>query len=526
MRVPLLLDDFLNRPARIYPDKTAIVDGGLRLTYRQYAERVNRLSNALLKLGVKKGQRVCMLSPNSHFFLESFFATSQIGAILVPLNYRLSPEEHVYILNHSGVRVALVDHEYTGMVDTIRSQLRTIRHRIVASPSGAPEAGWTDWDALISRASPAAPPVVERDEDDVVSINYTSGTTARPKGVMLTHRNFYVNAYNLIAHLRLSHHDVELWTLPMFHCNGWGAVYALTGLGGTHVVLRTIDARQIFTLIEDEGVTFACMAPTVLRAILDYPDKTAHTIRTRPRFTLAGAPPPAAFIERLERDLGWEFLEIYGLTETAPLLTSSQPDFATRGDDYARRARAGVPGIGVDLAVLDPRGRPVPQDGKSIGEVCARSNVVFKGYWKQPAETRKAMKRGYFRTGDLAVWDAGTNIHIVDRKKDVIISGGENVSSPEVEDALYKHKAVLECAVIGVPHEKWGETPMAIVVVRPGASVTKKELSEFCRGHLAHFKCPTSIEFVKTLPRTVTGKLQKYRLRAKYWKGRERKVAG
>ena len=526
MRVPLLLDDFLRRPARIYPDKTAIVDGGLRLTYREYAGRVNRLSNALLKLGVKKGDRVCMLSPNSHFFLESFFAASQIGAILVPLNYRLSPEEHVYILNHSGVRVALVDYEYTSMVDAIRPELRTIRHWIVASPDGAPAEGWTDWEALIEKTSPGSPPVVERDEDDVVSINYTSGTTARPKGVMLTHRNFYVNAYNLIAHLRLSHDDVELWTLPMFHCNGWGAVYALTGLGGTHVVLRTIDARQIFTLIENEGVTFACMAPIVLRAILDYPDKAAHTIRTRPRFTLAGAPPPAAFIERLEKDLGWDFLEIYGLTETAPLLTSSQPDFATPRDDYARRARAGVPGIGVDIAVLDPHGRRVPQDGKSIGEVCARSNVVFKGYWKQPAETRKAMRRGYFRTGDLAVWDAVSNIHIVDRQKDVIISGGENVSSPEVEDALYKHPAVLECAVIGVPHEKWGETAKAIVVVRPGASVTKKELSEFCRSRLAHFKCPTSIDFVKALPRTVTGKLQKYRLRAKYWKGRERKVAG
>ncbi len=526
MRVPLLLDDFLRRPARLYPDKIAIVDGSLRITYREYEARVNRLSNALLKMGVKKGDRVCMLSPNSHFFLESFYATSQIGAILVPLNYRLSSEEHVYILNHSGVKVALVDHEYAGVVDSIRSQLRTIRHWVVASPDRTPHAGWTDWEAMIEKASPAAPKAVKRDEDDVVSINYTSGTTARPKGVMLTHRNCYMNAYNLIAHLRVSHDDVELWTLPMFHCNGWGGVYALSGLGGTHVVLRAIDARQIFTLIQNEGVTFACMAPTVLRAILDYPDKTAHQIRTRPRFVLAGAPPPAAFIERLEKDLGWEFLEIYGLTETAPLLTSSQADFGTKKDDFARRARAGVEGLGVEIAVLDPRGRPVPQDGKSIGEVCARSNVVFKGYWKQPTETRKAMRRGFFRTGDLAVWDAVSNIHIVDRQKDVIISGGENISSPEIEDALYKHHAVLECAVIGVPHEKWGETPKAIVVVRPGASLTKTELSEFCRAHLAHFKCPTSIDFVKALPRTMTGKLQKYRLRAKYWKGRERKVAG
>jgi fatty-acyl-CoA synthase len=524
--VPLLVDDFLRRPARLYPGKTAVVDGTLKLTYRDFEARVNRLANAFLKLRVKKGDRVCMLSPNSHYFLESFYATSRIGAILVPLNYRLSPEEHAYILDHAGVTVALVDHEYTGVVDGIRSKLKKVRHWIVASPDRRPQAGWTDWDGLIERASPEPPKKVERTEDDVVSINYTSGTTARPKGVMLTHRNCYVNAYSLIAHLRVAHDDVELWTLPMFHCNGWGGVYALTGLGGTHVVLRAIDPRRIFTLIEEEGVTFACMAPTVLRAILDYPDKTAHTIRTKPRFVLAGAPPPAAFIERLEKDLGWQFLELYGLTETSPFLTSSQADFGTKRDDYARRARAGVEGLGVEIAVLDPRGKPVPRDGRSIGEICARSNVVFKGYWKQPKETRRAIRAGFFHTGDLAVWDEHFNIHIVDRQKDVIISGGENISSPEIEDVLYRHKAVLECAVIGVPHDKWGETPKAIVVPRPGASVKDKELIEFCRSRLAHFKCPTSVDFVKALPRTATGKLQKYRLRAKYWKDRERKVAG
>ncbi len=526
MKVPLLIDDFLRRPAQVYPEKTAIVDGSLRLSYRRFAERANQLANALRKLGVKKGDRICMLSPNSHYFLESFFGVSQLGAILVPLNFRLSAEEHAYILAHAGVKTVLVDHEFTSVIDSIRGSLRTVKHWISAGGGDVPRPGWTDWDGLIARAPVTPPPPVKRDEDDVVSLNYTSGTTARPKGVMLTHRNFYVNAYNLIAHLRLSHDDVELWTLPMFHCNGWGAVYALTGLGGTHVVLRSIDAGQIFTLIEDEGVTFACMAPAVLRAILDYPDKARHAIRTQPRFTVAGAPPPAAFIERLEKELGWDFLEIYGLTETAPLLTSSQPDFATRSDDYARRARAGVPGIGVEIVVLDTKGRLVPRDGRSIGEVCARSNVVFKGYWRQPQETRKAIRKGYFHTGDLAVWDEGANIHIVDRQKDVIISGGENISSPEIEDVLYRHPAVLECAVIGVPDDKWGETPKAIVVARPGQSPTPKELIAFCRERLAHFKCPTSVELATALPRTATGKLQKYRLRAQYWKDRDRKVAG
>jgi fatty-acyl-CoA synthase len=341
---------------------------------------------------------------------------------------------------------------------------------------------------------------------------------------MLTHRNYYLNAYNMIVHLGMRHDDVELWTLPMFHCNGWGCVYALTALAGTHVVLRAIDARTIFELIEREGVTFACMAPAVLRAILDYPDAAKHQIRTPPRFTVAGAPPPAAFIERLERQLGWQFMEIYGLTETAPLLTVSRPDHYTRPDDWARRSRAGVEGIGVQIQVLADDGQPVPQDEETVGEICARSNVVFKGYWEQPDETARAIRDGWFHTGDLAVWDAVGNIQIVDRKKDVIISGGENISSSEIEDALYQHPAVLECAVIGVPHEKWGETPKALLVLRAGQQPTAEEILAFCRDRLAHFKCPTSVDFVPELPRTATGKLQKFKLRERYWVGVQRRV--
>ena len=523
MEVPLLVDDFLRRPALLYPAKTAVVDGERRYTYAEFQARVNRLSHALLELGVEKDDRVCILSPNSHFFLESFYATSQIGAILVPLNYRLVAADHEYILNHAGVKVVLVDHEYTRVVDGIRPNLTTVRHFVVAQDQGEAPEGWSDWEALIAGQPETAPAPVERDENDVVSINYTSGTTARPKGVMLTHRNCYINAYSLIAHLRVAHDDVELWTLPMFHCNGWGGVYALTGMGGTHVVLRAVDGAEIYRLIEREKVTFACMAPTVLRTVLDYPDKHKHAIETRPRFTVAGAPPPAAFIERLETELGWEFIQIYGLTETAPVLTVSHPDFGTEAGDYARRSRAGVSAVGVDLVLLDDDDRPVPRDGASVGEVCARSNVVFKGYWEQPEETDKAVRGGYFHTGDLAVWDEVGNIHIVDRKKDVIISGGENISSPDIEDALYRHTAVMECAVIGVPHEKWGETPKALVVLRAGEQATEEQLIAFCRENLAHFKCPTSVEFRDELPRTATGKLQKFKLREPYW-NKERRV--
>lgn len=525
MQVPLLVDDFLKRAASLYPGKTAIVDGDLRFTYAEYAERVNRLSNALSELGLTKGDRVCILSPNSHFFMESFYATSQLGLVLVPLNYRLIPEDHAYIIDHAGVKAVLADYEYVAVVDEIREQLPSVQHWIAASPDSTRYEGWTDWNTMVASASAAEPVAPSRDENDLVSINYTSGTTARPKGVMLTHRNAYINAYNSIANWQITHDDVDLWTLPMFHCNGWGGVYTITGMGGTHIILRVIDAAEIFKLIAREKVTFACMAPTILRVLLDYAHRDSHEVTTSPRLVLAGAPPPAAFIQKLEEELGWHFLQIYGLTETAPLLTSSQVDFATEKQDYARRARAGVPALGVDIQLLDDNDNPVPKDNETVGEVCARSNVVFSGYWLQPEETDKCMYDGYFHTGDLAVWDEFDNIHIVDRKKDVIISGGENISSPDIEDVLYRHAGVLECAVIGVPSDKWGETPKALIVLREGHTATEDELIQFCRDNMAHFKCPTSIEFVDELPRTVTGKLQKFKLRERYWRD-QRRVQG
>ena len=524
MEVPLLINDFLRRAAKLYPDKTAIVDGSRRFTYRDFQQRVNQLGHALLSLGIRRGDRVCILSPNSHFFLEAYYGVTQIGAILVPLNYRLTATDHEYIINHAGVRAVLVDQEYAHVVDGIRSELATVQHWVAAGDGSPAPAGWVAWDDLTANQPTTATPPVPQDENDVTSINYTSGTTARPKGVMLTHRNCYINAYNFIAHLGIRHDDVELWTLPMFHANGWGGPFAITAMGATHVVLRAVDGAAIHRLIEEEGVTFACMAPAVLSTILNYSDRAKHTFRTRPRFTVAGAPPPAAFIERLEKEVGWQFIQIYGLTETAPILTVSTRDFSTRENDYARRARAGVEAIGVDIQVLDDNGSPVAMDNTTIGEVCARSNVVLKGYWEQPEETARAIYDGYFHTGDLAVWDQFGNIHIVDRKKDVIISGGENISSPEVEDALYKHPAVLECAVIGIPSEKWGETPKALVVLREGHAATEDDVIAFTREHLAHFKCPTSVEFVQSLPRTATGKLQKFVIREAYWKGVDRRV--
>jgi fatty-acyl-CoA synthase len=329
-------------------------------------------------------------------------------------------------------------------------------------------------------------------------------------------------------HLGLTQEDTILHTLPMFHANGWGSPFAITAVGGRHVVHRKIDGPAIFELVAAEGVTIACMAPAVLATILNYPDAAKHTLTTAPRLIVAGAPPPAAFIKQLQDGLGWGFIQVYGLTETAPFLTVSRLKLHQEGLPEEERIRiqdrAGMEMIGVGLRVVDDNDQPVPMDDTTVGEVVARGNVILKGYWRQPEETDKVLVDGWFHTGDLATWDAERTINIVDRKKDVIITGGENVSSIEVEDALYRHPAVLEAAVIGVPSEKWGETIKALVVLREGQETTEADVIAHCRATLAHFKCPTSVDFVENLPRTATGKLQKFVLRERYWEGVAKRV--
>jgi acyl-CoA synthetase (AMP-forming)/AMP-acid ligase II len=358
----------------------------------------------------------------------------------------------------------------------------------------------------------------ERDEDATATINYTSGTTARPKGVQLTHRNVWVNATVFGWQTGVTDRDVYLHTLPQFHCNGWGMVYGVTGMGGRHIVLRKVDGAEILRRIDAFGVTLLCGAPAVVAAVLDAAATWDGPIpgQGTVRMVVAGAPPPTRTIERMETELGWEFIQIYGLTETAPLLTMNRARAEYDDLDPFERAqrlgRAGAPSLGVGLQTNDE------------GEVLARSNVIMDGYWEQPVETAKAIVDGWFHTGDGGSIDGEHYLTISDRKKDVIISGGENVSSIEVEDVLFLHPAVAEVAVIGVPDEKWGETVKALVVVKPGQSVTERELIDHCRKHLAHFKCPTSIEFRDALARTATGKLQKFKLREAYWAGRDRKV--
>ena len=514
MIVPLTLGDFLDRAELVYGHREAVVDepnppgGGLgRFSYAQFAEMSRSLAAALDDLGVGENDRVALVSPNAARFLVSLFGVSVFGRILVPVNFRLNAEEIRYIVEHSGSSVLLVDPELDESLRHI-----PIKHRIVLGAATDPQ--------LFLRKG-AQPRLRVTDENATVSINYTSGTTARPKGVQLTHRNFWLNAVTFGWHLAMTDRDVYLHTLPTFHCNGWGMPYAVTGMGVRQVIIRKIDGEEILRRVETEGVTLFNCAPAVIAAVLDAAavrrgKGVAVPGRGRVRVVIAGAPPPSKTIERIETELGWEFIQIYGLTETAPLLAINRAPAEWDGLDAGERARrlsrAGVPAVGVRMRVDEE------------GEVLARSNHVFEGYWNQPEETAQAIVDGWFHTGDGG-YREDAYVVISDRKKDVIITGGENVSSIEVEDCLFQHPAVAEVAVIGVPDEKWGETIKALVVLRPGAAPTERDLIEHCRSRMAHYKCPTSIELRDALVRTATGKLQKFKLREPYWASRARRVS-
>jgi acyl-CoA synthetase (AMP-forming)/AMP-acid ligase II len=509
MRVPLTVRDHIDRAELVYGDRVAFVDEPDQpaqswgsVTYREMAARARSMAVALDQMGVKHGERVAVVSHNSARLLTSFFGVSAYGRILVPINFRLNREEIAYIVEHSGASVLLIDPALADDLAGVEAE-----HTMVLG---------ADTDQQLFRAV-GEPIPWEPDEDATATINYTSGTTARPKGVQLTHRSLWLNAATFGWHMGVSDRDVYLHTLPMFHCNGWGMVYAVTGMGGRHIVLRQIDGPEILRRIDQHGVTLLCGAPAVGSVVLDAAKSLGEVPgRGTTRWVMAGAPPPTATIEAVERDLGWEFVQIYGLTETSPLLTINRGRAEYDDLDPAERAqalsRAGAPALGVQLSTNES------------GEVLARSNVVLEGYWEQPEESARALEGGWFHTGDGGFLDDEHHLHISDRKKDVIISGGENVSSIEVEDCLFSHPDVAEVAVIGVPDEKWGETVKALVVLAPGASADEAALIEHCRSKLAHYKCPTSIDFRDELARTATGKLQKFKLRAPFWEGKERQV--
>ncbi|MET1002182.1 MAG: AMP-binding protein [Acidimicrobiia bacterium] len=511
MRVPLTVNDFLERAQLVYGDRVGFVDEPDQpaeswgtSTWHEIATRARAQAAGLDKLGIGRGERVAMVSHNSARLLTAFYGISGSGRVLVPVNFRLNADEVAYIVEHSGATVLLVDPE---LDDALRGV--DAKHRFVIG---------TESDAVLYREGVEPEPWSDPDENDTATINYTSGTTARPKGVQLTHRNIWLNATVFGWQTTVTDRDVYLHTLPMFHCNGWGMTYAVTGMGGRHIVLRKVDGAEILRRVRDHGVTLMCGAPAVVAAILDAAAEWDGDIpgRGRTRIVVAGAPPPTRTIERVETELGWEFIQIYGLTETTPVLTMNRTreefDALTPSERASRLGRAGAPALGIRLRT------------DSEDEVLARGNHVMEGYWQQPDETAKAIADGWFHTGDGGHIDADNYLSIADRKKDVIISGGENVSSVEVEDCIFSHPAIAEVCVIGVPDEKWGEAVKALVVVAPGASVTEAEIIEHCRERLAHYKCPKSVELRDVLARTATGKLQKFKLRAPYWEGRERQV--
>jgi fatty-acyl-CoA synthase len=516
METPLTPLEFARRSRKLYGDREAVVDGDLRMTYEQFFDRCDRWSAALQQMGVKKGDRVAYIAPNTHEQLESFYAVPQIGAVLVPINYRLTPDDFVYITTHSGARVLCVHPDHMEAVDSVRGRLDGVEH-FVALGSAAGRKGWTEYEASIAAAGPKfkRPEIAE---GDLVSLNYTSGTTAKPKGVMITHRNAWMNVVGTLVHLHLGVGDRYLWTLPMFHANGWTFVWIVTAVGGTHICLPKVDPAKVFELIADERVGWLCAAPTVLIALANAPVAVRGEVPRGVNVVTAGAPPAAATIERMEGEFGWEVTQVYGLTETAPFLTICEPRPEHRRlapvDRAVIKARTGVELITAgELRVIDSSGKDVAMNGQELGEIVFRGNVVMEGYYNDPEATKKVMGDGWFHTGDAAVMHPDGYVEIRDRIKDVIISGGENISSVEVEGVLLRHPSVQEAAIVGLPHEKWGEAPYAYVVLKAGALATEDELIQWCRDRLAHFKAPHGVTFVQELPKTATGKIQKYVLR-------------
>jgi len=510
--------DFLDRGVDVYGDAVGVVaHDGTEYTYDEFGERVDRAAAMLSDLGIEAGDRVALLSPNTHWFLETLFAINVLGAISVPLNYRLIAEDYEYILDDCGARAVVADHEYAGKIEAIRNRVPATT--FVANPADRVDGDWRDYESLLAGADPEEVERPDISEDDPATINYTSGTTGDPKGVVRTHRTEHWHALITAHHTEITDDDAYLWTLPMFHVNGWGYPYVITGVGGTHVCQRHFDAGAAFERIHAHDVTYLCGAPTVLDQMIEHygTHDIAATGDKPVRIATAASPPPETTIRTVEDELGWNILHVYGLTETGPLITTSNSPRRIESEGrFAIKTRQGHAMLGTELRVVDGDGEDVPPDDETMGEIVVRGNQVMDRYWNKPEQTREAFTDrvdGWFHTGDFATIDEHRMISIKDRKKDVIISGGENISSVEVENALYDHPGIERVAVIGVPHEKWGETPKAIVVPADGAILTEEEVIEFARDNLAHFKCPTVVEFVEGLPETTTGKIRKVELR-------------
>lgn len=520
MNIPLTPLRFLRYAEQQFPSKIAVVCGEDRFTYAQFAERASRLAGALCDVGVKVGDRVAFLSLNCHRLLEAYYGVLDAGAVLLPLNIRLAPQELSYILNDSEAKVLFLEQEFLGSVESFRQSVPSVEKFVLLDSN--PQAPWLspmNYEGMLSAATPYRTDVMSVDENSLAELFYTSGTSASPKGVMLTHRNVYLHALAVCVNFHTKAESVHVHTIPLFHANGWGTAHSVTLAGGRHVMLPRFTCADVFRLIERERVDSLSLVPIMATALVNSPERTKHDVSSVEWISIGGAASSPTLVQQVEEAFGCECFSGYGLTETSPVLSTARAKPATELEGqhrYVAQAMTGYAIPCVELRVADFNGEDVPRDGKTMGEILARSDGVMDGYWRQPDATAAVMRGGWFHTGDMATIDEEGNILIVDRKKDIIVSGGENISSLEVEKAIVAHPSVYEAAVIPVPDDKWGEVPKGLVVTKPGSNVTEGELIEFCRSRIAHYKCPRSIEFVDSLPKTATGKVLKKGLRAQY----------
>ena len=536
MNIPLTPLRFLRYAREQFPNKVGVVCGGERFTYGQFAERSARLAGALLAAGAQPGDRIAFLSSNCHRLLEAYYGVLEAGCVLLPLNIRLAAHELEFVLNDAKAKVLFLEQQFLPLVEGFRKAVPSLK--VFFLLDGKPQADWisaNNYEDLLQAATPFQCDVMQIDEDSVAELFYTSGSTDTPKGVMLSHRNVYLHALSVIVAGQTSPtmagytsgETVMLHSIPLFHANGWGAAHTITLVGGTHVMLQHFNPVEVFRLIEHERVWCCALVPTMANALLHSPERTKYDLSSLRLITIGGAASSPTLVKEVEEKLGCGCVSGYGLTETSPAIAFSpmKPSLSWEGARrYVGQAMTGFAIPGMELRVVREDGSDVPHDGTAIGEVVARGDAVMKGYWGRPDITGVAMQAGWFHTGDIASIDEDSYILIVDRKKDIIVSGGENISSLEVEKVLASHPAVFEVVVIPVPDDKWGEAPKALAVLKSGTKASETELIEFCRARLSHYKCPHSVEFLDSLPRTGTGKLLKRELRGKYSAARKTTV--
>jgi fatty-acyl-CoA synthase len=529
MFVPLTPIRCLHRAVDLFPNKIGIASGERQFTYREFGERCERLGSALPKQGVRPGDRVAYLSFNTHQLLEGYYGVVLAHAIVMPLNVRLSPLELKNILNHSGARMLLFENDFTPLVEQLKPDCPGIQRYVALDEKGpAADLGYEE---LLDQGANVRADIFSFDENSIAELFYTSGSTGTPKGVTLSHRTLYMHALAVANIYREPETVVDLHTIPLFHANGWGRPQASTLLGTKQIMIRRFDPVAVFRLIETHRATDMALVPTMANALLNCPDLASHDLSSLRNIVLGGAASSPELIERMEKAFHCEVYAGYGLTETAPLLTTanSKPGliYSSDADRYRRRAMTGWPVIGMQVRVVDPEMNDVPRDMQTIGEIVTCGDHVMDGYFREPDATASVMTGPWFHTGDMAVWDQDMFLQIVDRKKEIIISGGENISSIEVERAIFAHPEVFECAVVAAPDETWGEIPAAIVVRKPGSTLTSDELIEFLKARLGKFKLPRIIAFSdEPLPKTGTGKIRKLVLREQFWQGKAKRVQG